>query len=386
LSFKLPEPNAEQITISHNLVQHLGSLKQPIRFDDYMQQVLYAPGLGYYAGGSAKFDASGDFITAPLLGNLFAKTLAHQFSQIIQQTGPDSIFLEIGAGTGTFALDMLTALAELDALPKQYWILELSADLAQRQQQLLEESPELKNRVRWISQLPQDKFNGIIFSNEVLDALPVRLFHQRDNAVYERFVEVSDNTLNWVEHKADKNFAESIRQRLNSAQVSASQSYQSESCDILNGWIQSLSDSLNKGYLWLVDYGYVRNDYYHPQRDQGTLICHYRHHAHDDPLHFPGLTDISSFVDFTAVAEAGTNAGLSLAGYASQGEVLMALGIDQHMLVQEELTPEYLNQAHQFKTLILPTGMGEKFKMMAFSQNMDLELEAFTLTGERHRL
>ncbi|MGV6850799.1 MAG: class I SAM-dependent methyltransferase [bacterium] len=385
MTSKLPLANPEQAAHSEKLLQLLAKKQQPIRFDDYMQSVLYEPDLGYYAGTLQKFGSEGDFITAPTIGDLFAKTLAFEFSKVFKQLGEHCSFVEIGAGNGQFCVDLLHQLDQLNSLPEHYFIIEISADLKQRQQTLLREFPRYFERMTWLKQLPKNSIKGIIFANEVLDALPVRLFKQECGEISERFVHITDQRVEWTEQIADTAFSDQVKTRLNEAGIPAEQSYSSELCDAANQWLLNLEQGLESGLIWLVDYGYGRKDFYHPQRDQGTLICHYQHHAHDDPLYYPGLTDLSSFVDFTSIAEYAVKAGLELQGYTTQGSALMSLGINNLINVPDQLSAEFVNLAQQFKTLVLPNEMGEKFKMMALSKNFTPSLKAFA-QQELHRL
>ncbi len=347
-----------------------------IPFARYMELALYAPGLGYYTAGAHKFGAAGDFVTAPELSPLFGRTLARQTAEIMASSAPH--ILELGAGSGKLAADMLGELERLGSLPDSYSILEVSADLRARQQALLRTRlPHLVERVRWLDALPE-KFSGAIVANEVLDALPVHLVHWRSGAPTERGVASGDNGFGannfiWQERAIDDAVLLQAAQQIN-----APDDYLGEICLSARGLVNSLAGCLEQGALLFIDYGFGAREFYHPQRSSGTLMCHYRHHAHDDPFFLPGLQDITAHVNFTGIAECGIDAGLELLGYTSQAFFLLNCGITE--LVKDtppENLRDYLPLSAQLQKLTSPAEMGELFKAMALGKGMVEPLRGF---------
>jgi len=340
-----------------------------ITFARYMELALYAPGLGYYTAGAHKFGAAGDFVTAPELSPLFGRTLARQAAEIMASSAPH--VLELGAGSGKLAADLLDELERVGNLPDSYAILEVSADLRARQQALLRARlPHLLERVRWLDALPE-KFSGAIIANEVLDALPVHLVHWRDSTLTERGVTVSDNGFGannfiWQEHAiGDAALLHAAQQ------IKVPDDYVGEICLAARGLVNSLAGCLEQGVLLFIDYGFGAREFYHPQRSSGTLMCHYRHHAHDDPFFLPGLQDITAHVNFTDVAECGIDAGLELLGYTSQAFFLLNCGITELMRdTSPENLRDYLPLSAQLQKLTSPAEMGELFKAMALGKGM----------------
>ncbi len=335
-----------------------------ISFARYMELALYAPGLGYYTAGAHKFGEAGDFVTAPELSPLFGRTLARQVAQIMAASAP--YVLELGAGSGKLAADLLGELERLGSLPDGYAILEVSADLRARQQALLQERlPHLLGRVRWLDALPEE-LSGAVVANEVLDALPVHLVHWRDSAITERGVAVGDTGFVWQERPITDTTLLHAAQR-----IAVPDDYVSEICLAARGLVNSLADPLRQGVLLFIDYGFGAREFYHPQRGSGTLMCHYRHRAHDDPFFLPGLQDITAHVNFTDIAECGIDAGLELLGYTSQALFLLNCGITDLM---QDTPPEnlrdYLPLSTQLQKLTSPAEMGELFKVMALGKGM----------------
>jgi len=335
-----------------------------ITFARYMELALYAPGLGYYTAGAHKFGEAGDFVTAPELSPLFGRTLARQAAEIMASSAPH--ILELGAGSGKLAADMLDELERVGNLPDSYAILEVSADLRARQQALLRARlPHLLERVRWLDTLPE-KFSGAIIANEVLDALPVHLVHWRDSALTERGVTISDNSFVWQERAiGDATLLHAAQQ------INVPDDYVGEICLAARGLVNSLAGCLEQGVLLFIDYGFGAREFYHPQRSSGTLMCHYRHHAHDDPFFLPGLQDVTAHVNFTDITECGIDAGLELLGYTSQAFFLLNCGITELM---KDTSPEnlrdYLPLSTQLQKLTSPAEMGELFKAMALGKGM----------------
>ncbi len=357
-----------------------------ISFARYLELALYAPGMGYYSGGAAKFGGAGDFVTAPEISPLFGKAVARQAAQILELMGDKSgDILEFGAGTGKLALDLLLELEKLEHLPGRYLILEVSAELRQRQRELFEKhAPHLSARIDWLEHLPA-KFNGLVLANEVLDAMPVHLVVWRDSDLFERGVAWDGAALEWRERPLIDGELLAAARALN-LQVDPGKDYVSEINLAARGFMRSLASVLQQGAIVLIDYGFGHSEYYHPQRDQGTLMCHYRHHAHADPFYLPGLQDITSHVDFSAVAEIAVTAGLELLGYTTQAHFLLNCGITE-ILAQTpaENTRDYLPLAQQLQKLVSPAEMGELFKVIACGKNIQQPLRGFG-SGDKCRL
>jgi SAM-dependent MidA family methyltransferase len=339
-----------------------------ISFAEFMHEALYAPGLGYYSAGSAKFGASGDFVTAPEVSPVFGRVLARQVAEVLGTMGGGQI-LEFGAGSGKLAVDILQALSELDALPSEYCILEVSPDLLERQQQRLQqELPNLADRVRWLSDLPVD-FEGVMIANEVLDALPVERFKRCEEGVFQLCVALLDDAFVWTERPATG----ALRQAVDAIEADLGEpladAYISEVSLASPGWIQDLAAVLKRGAVFLFDYGVSRREYFAVDRSDGWLRCHFRQHAHNDPLILPGIQDITSWVDFSAVAGAAVESGLDLLGYQTQAQFLLGGGLEMEMHRFAELsTAEQVELSGQIKRLTLPGEMGEHFKCIAFGR------------------
>lgn len=350
-----------------------------IGFDRYMALALYAPGLGYYAGGAAKFGGAGDFVTAPEVSPLFGHTVSRQLAEILEVTGGD--VLELGAGTGRLAADLLQALADLGRLPKRYLILEVSGELVARQQQRLQHlDPALASRVVWIDRVP-DSFRGVMVANEVLDALPTHLIVWREDGVLERGVSRTRHGFVWEDRAIANPVLLAEAQRLRPPPP-----YLSEIGLLAPALVRTLAGALDHGVLLAIDYGFGEREYYHPQRDRGTLMCHYRHRAHDDPFFLPGLQDITSHVDFTAVTCSAAQSGLDPLGYATQAQFLINLGITDLMArTPADQTAAYLPLAAQAQKLLSPAEMGELFKVIAFGRGLQLPLAGFR-SGDKSRL
>ncbi|MCK5717979.1 MAG: SAM-dependent methyltransferase [Thiomargarita sp.] len=381
----LPPPHPEALALSQSLsTQIIDNIHQAggqIPFVDFMKQALYTPKLGYYSSGLRKFGKSGDFTTAPEISPFFAQCLANQCQQVLADFD-DPVILEFGAGSGIMAADILTALENLHCLPTQYWILEVSAALRDRQQETLKKHvPHLLERVQWLDQLPQQAIQGVILANEVLDAMPIHRFCVEEQGISELYVGYQDSKFVWqqqvTEHQA---FKEAV------TQLQLPVGYISEMNLALSAWIQTISDILAKGLILLIDYGFPSHEYYHPERSQGTLMCHYRHHAHSDPLTLVGLQDITAHVDFTAVAHAAHAAGLHVSGYTRQAQFLLATGLpDLLSKLDFHDTQNYLQQTQHAKTLILPNEMGDLFKVIALTRDIDTPLSGF-VRDDRCRL
>jgi SAM-dependent MidA family methyltransferase len=346
-----------------------------IPFDRFVQLVQYAPGLGYYSAGSEKLGPAGDFVTAPELSALFGRCVARQCAQVLAHSpAEEAAILELGAGSGALAETLLQTLQELGTIPSRYFILEVSADLRARQQQRLAQLPPLlAGRVQWLDALPAVPIQGVIVANEVIDALPFRRFALEQGAIGECGVTVSsDGHLVETAHPADIALAAEVRRVYGQTIDEATPGYTSELCPMLTPWIASLAAALHRGALLLIDYGLPRRDYYDPQRTRGTMRCHFRHRAHDDPLQYVGLQDISAWVDFTRVAEAASDADLTVGGYCTQAGFLLATGIEADVAAGATGTAlEQAQLAGQARKLLLPGEMGENFKAMWLSRGFD---------------
>ncbi|MGB3462703.1 MAG: SAM-dependent methyltransferase [Rhodanobacter lindaniclasticus] len=382
---RLPEPGADERAHSDRLLQLLReqiASHGPMPFPQYMERCLYAPGLGYYSAGRTKFGAAGDFVTAPELGELFARCVVSALQPVLAMLGEEAEFLELGGGSGAFAEAALKALAASDTLPRRYLILEPSADLRERQCERLQANlpAELNARVAWLDRPPEQEWRGVLFANEVIDALPATRFAMREGEVFEEYVALDgEGRLLRVDRPADALVAGAVRHVERDLGAEFVDGYRSELLPQLPYWIQAVASSLVAGVMLFVDYGYVRREYYLPERDEGTLMAHYRHHAHNDPLYLPGLNDLTASVDFTALAEAGNSAGFGVAAYMPQAQFLIGAGLQQ---VFEQLQPAdergRLQLAQQVKKLMLPEQMGERFQAMLLARG----LEALPLPAE----
>jgi len=379
-----PHPDPEDQRASRAL---LGEIRQAIAaangwlsFADYMQRALYAPQLGYYDRGSDPLGRTGDFVTAPELTPLFGQALARQIAPILAHSAP--YLLEAGAGSGALAADLLLALDELGCPPIRYDIIELSGTLAVRQRQTIAaRAPRLYERVRWLGTLPE-RFSGCLIANEVLDALPVHRLHWRDDGLYERGITLDEaGALCWQERPASATLAAAA------AMLPVEPPYVGEIGLIARAWVGELGRRLECGALLFIDYGLPRAELYHPQRAGGTLRCHYRQRVHDDPLWWPGLSDITAHVDFTAIAEAGHAAGLDLLGYAPQAGFLLGCGLLDLLAARQQAGGANAARAMGAAQLLLsPNEMGEIFKVIALGRGLPVPLQAFARCDRRHTL
>lgn len=352
-------------------------------FVEFMQQALYAPGTGYYSAGLQKFGVAGDFITAPELTPLFGQTLANQCQQILA-TLDDPVLFEFGAGSGRLCVDMLTQLERGHALPREYLILEVSANLRHRQEQLIKELiPHLADRVKWLSRWPTLPFNGVVIANEVLDAMPVHRFMQTEAGLLESHVSLNEQGMLCEVYKPCTN--QRLQAYVESVLPRDLYPYQSEANLFLDDWVRQCYAMLNRGAVFIIDYGFPRHEYYHPDRRSGTLMCHYRHQAHTNPLAHPGEEDITAHVDFTHVAEAGVAAGFHVAGFANQASFLLANGL---LSLTAEVTEERARMRchNAVKQLLQASEMGELFKVIALTKQIDLLLNGFQLHDKRASL
>lgn len=387
----MPDSDAMQssLQLAERIVAAIAANGGAIGFDNYMQMALYEPGLGYYSGGATRFGAAGDFVTAPLISPLFSRTLARQCGDCLAELDTP-VILELGAGSGDMAAALLVELAALERLPQRYLILEVSAALREQQSQTLQrKAPQLVERVEWLERLPERPIEGVLLANEIIDALPVQRFRLRAGVPQELAVGQQEGRFVWVERPAPAALRQAVERIQAELGAPLADGYTSEYCAQIGPWLTSLAEVLKRGVMLFIDYGYPRSEYYHPQRGMGTLVCHYRHRAHDDPLILPGLQDITAFVDFSAAAQAGVSAGLDVLGFASQAQFLLGAGLLD--LVQEETmapagSPAGLLLAQQVKTLTLPGEMGERFKVLALGRDCDVPLRGFSLSDQRFRL
>jgi len=378
----LPTHGSEAAAHSQRLQQHIrDEIAQCggwISFARYMELALYAPGLGYYAAGATKLGPAGDFTTAPERSGLFGRTIARQVAQVLAETGGD--VLEVGAGSGKLACDLLSELAKLDALPEHYCILELSGELQARQRdRLAAQAPQWLERVQWLERLPQT-FTGVVLGNEVLDAMPVHLVTRQQGTLLERGVSNDDAQFTWQDRPLDTG---ALLQAATALDLPAG--YLTEINLAAPAFIASLAECMTRGMILMIDYGFPRAEYYHPQRSQGTLMCHYHHHAHGDPFFWPGLQDITAHVDFSAISNSTPD--LQLLGYTSQANFLINCGItDLLAQTSPEDVARYLPLANQAQFLLSPAEMGELFKVIALGKGVEMPLLGFVRGDQRHRL
>lgn len=367
------------MSLLHTLQQHLMQQKE-IPFVELMQIALYSPQQGYYSSGLPKIGQHGDFITGPELTPLFGYTLANQCQQVLSQVASPQI-LEFGAGTGALCVALLQHLQRLNCLPETYFIIELSAHLRHSQQQLIAEKiPQLADKIQWLEQWPVTPFNGVILANEVLDAMPVHRFMRSTEGIYESFITLDEKNQLKEQFKPCDN--PRLLHYINNHLPPLQAPYLSEVNLFIDDWIAQNYAILTQGLVLLIDYGFPRHEYYHPERQQGTLMCHYQHRAHTDPLIHIGEQDITAHVDFTHVAEAGQKAGFHVAGYTNQASFLLANGL-LHLLNTIKDERESLHAKQAVKQLIQSSEMGELFKVIALTKNIEIPLNGFLLNDKR---
>ena len=388
----MPAPSAEALSYTQPLVTLIRNemLEKGgwVPFSRYMELALYAPGLGYYAGELRKFGADGDFVTAPELSPLFSHCLARQCGELLERIDGGDI-LEVGAGSGVMAAGILAELARLERLPRRYLVLEVSASLRRRQSEtLMTQVPELADRVTWLTRLPDTEFRGVVLANELLDALPVHRVQVEPTGFAEHYVAWEQGSFIWRPGPLSSPDLAGVLQGYDTELTQGwPAGYVMEIGLAQTAWVRSIGERLAAGALVIVDYGFPRRELYHPQRTDGTLMCHYRHRAHADPLILTGLQDITAHVDFTAIAEAGMEVGLEVMGYTSQGAFLLGSGLMAELEAEGAgASPDYLTKANAVKRLTLPGEMGELFKVMALTRGVDGPLQGFTLQDRRGRL
>lgn len=393
----LPVPDREALAVSQELstriaaeiARHGGWLS----FARYMEMALYEPGLGYYSNPGQVFGAAGDFVTAPELTPLFGATLARQVSPWLKDpalAGSGQVVLEVGGGSGMLAAQLLNALDNVGHHEVRYLILELSAERREHQRQTLKSlAPGLMDRVGWLDTFPES-FAGVVVANELLDAMPVQLFEWQADAeadLQEMGVAWVDGQFAWAPRPADAVLTETVtalRNRLGPEGAQWHSPYRSEVCPAQQAWMRTLADCMTAGVVMLLDYGFAEPEYYHPQRDQGTLMCHYRHRSHADPFLWPGLSDITAHVDFTALARAATAEGFSLVGYTSMAAFLLNAGLlDELADLPREPESFWFAQAQAVQQLISEAEMGELFKVIAFEKNLREAASVLGFGGNR---
>jgi SAM-dependent MidA family methyltransferase len=379
----LPELTPAQSAHSARLVDRIHDVIDAqagwINFERFMEMALYEPGLGSYSAGSSKLGAGGDFVTAPEVSSLFSRCLATQCAEILQHVSGGAI-LEFGAGSGVMAADLLNELGAQGALPERYFILEVSADLRERQQALVRErAPAHAARVEWLDRLPEE-FRGVVLANEVLDALPVQRFRIRGDQVTSLGVTWQLGRLDWSETIADPQLEAAVRRIETNVGERMPDGYTSEINLRLAPWIAGVAAALREGVALFIDYGLPQRQYYRSARREGTLLCHFRHRFHDDPLINVGVQDIGAWVDFTAVAEAASTAGLKVAGFATQAHFLIGNGLDKLMapIANDEIASR-VQLARQAMLLTLPGEMGERFKVIGLTRNFEQPLRGFAV-------
>lgn len=393
LSLSLPQPNEAEQAHSQACFNYIRQVIKEtggqIPFSQFMELALYAPELGYYTSTKEKFGERGDFVTGPELTPLFGQCVARQCQQVIQtlrrestKSGESAVdLLELGAGSGKLAAQILIALDELHFLPDHYYILEPSKPLQKQQRKYLKQQcPHLATRVVWLNRLPKKPFTGMIIANEVLDALPIERFMIQQQQVKQYFVGVEDSEFVFQLESANEN----LLTTLNSGYLCPpyeTDNYHSEINLMLASWLKDLALSLKKGVMLFIDYGYANTEYYHPERKDGTLACYYQHHQHSNPLIMPGIQDISAHVNFTLFAKCAIDTGLDVDGFCNQATFLLSCGLPQLL---EKSQNAQTQQA--VKKLTLPGEMGEACKVIALGKNYQENLMGFQLRDLRCKL
>ena len=381
MALSKPDPDAKAYSeaLKYRIADEIEAAGGWIGFDRFMDLALYAPGMGYYSGGARKFGAAGDFVTAPEISSTFSQTIATQTAQILALSAPQII--EVGGGSGRMAADLLLELERRGSLPDTYHILELSGELRERQHATLtKRASHLLARVDWLDRLPEH-FDGLVLANELLDAMPVHRVVWEDAEILERGVSWENSEFVWRNRAIKGRVLE--RAKMLATEYPLPPGYTSEICLASADWTAAWAGILGQGALLLIDYGFPRHEFYHPQRDDGTLMCHYRHHAHGEPFFLPGLQDITAHVDFTAIVEAGFEAGLDFLGYTTQATFLLNCGLTEVLArTPIEDVMRYVPQAQAAQKLISPAEMGELFKVIALGKRITETLTGFA-QGDR---
>jgi SAM-dependent MidA family methyltransferase len=386
----LPQPDAASLEHSARVADHIRRRMDrsggSIGFAEYMHEALYAPGLGYYSAGTAKFGAGGDFVTAPEISPLFGRVLGRQCAGVLR-TLPGGEILELGAGTGRLSVELLKALDDAGAKPGRYLILEVSAELADRQRTLIRsEVPGMLPRVEWVERLPR-RFTGVVVANEVADALPVERFVKRAGRILQLRVTADGNRFGWCEAPAPGYLERCVLEVEDALPERLPDEYVSEVSTALPGWIGDIAGCLEHGLILLIDYGLPRREYYAPDRSGGWLRCHFRHRVHDDPLILPGIQDLTAWVDFTAVATAAAEAGLRVSGFVTQSRFLLDGGLEQALAGFERLpTAARIEMSRQVRILTLPGEMGEHCKCIGLARGPVPAPDALCIGDRAHSL
>jgi SAM-dependent MidA family methyltransferase len=385
----LPEPPAELKQLSRRLCRRIEDAmadKGQIPFSRYMEMALYEPGLGYYSAGLHKFGESGDFVTAPEMGSLFAACLSRQAAQLGEELGPYEV-LEIGAGSGRLAADFLNETAPQKG-PERYRILERSADLRAVQRAHIQAvAPRWLDRIEWIDEPPAEDWQGLLMANEVIDALAVERFQISDGAVERLCVKSTADGFGWSLCEAPESLEIAVRHVESTNGSTLADGYRSEIQPHLPAWLQSVTGRMQRGLALFIDYGYPRSEYYLPERRDGTLMCHYRHRAHDDVFFWPGLQDITAWVDFTALAEAADECGLDVEGYCTQAMFLIGCGLDDALSTKIHADDSRaVELSAEVRQLTLPGAMGERFQVMGVGRGLETAPRGFSVQDLRYRL
>ncbi len=379
----LPALSPDESAHSERLVQRIRDAIDAaggwISFERFMEMALYEPGLGYYSAGATKLGSEGDFVTAPEISPLFSRCLANQCVQVLETVSGGHV-LELGAGSGVMAADVLSELDRQQKTPERYLILEVSADLRERQRALLQRRlPHLMGRIEWLDRLPDD-FRGVLLANEVLDALPIQRFRIRGLKVNQLGVTWELGRLDWSEVHANAALEATVREIEFNLGEPFADGYTSEINLRLSQWIAGIAASMKQGAAFFIDYGLPRRQYYAASRSAGTMLCHFRHRFHDDPLINVGVQDIGAWVDFTAVAESAVAAGMSVAGYTTQAHFLIGAGIEQFLApTNDDELASRLQMARQAMLLTLPGEMGERFKVIGLAKGVEQPLRGFSV-------
>jgi SAM-dependent MidA family methyltransferase len=385
----LPEPPTELKQLSRRLCSRIKDAMAndgSIPFSRFMEMALYEPGLGYYSAGLHKFGETGDFVTAPEMGSLFAACLAQQAAELSQEIGPWEV-VEIGAGSGRLAADFLTE-TDPQKGPVRYRILERSADLRKVQQAHIEAvAPQRLDCLEWIDEPPDDDWQGLLLANEVIDALAVERFQISDGAVERLCVQPTADGFDWSLCEAPESLKAAVRHVESTTGSTLADGYRSEIQPHLAAWLNSVTGRMRRGLALFIDYGYPRSEYYLPERRDGTLMCHYRHRAHDDVFFWPGLQDITAWVDFTALAEAADACGLDVEGYCTQAMFLIGCGLDDVLSAKTAADDSRAVQLNaEVRQLTLPSAMGERFQVMGIGRGLKNVPRGFSVQDLRYRL
>ena len=358
------------LLVREQLIQHINTRDGWISFEEFVDFVMYKPGLGYYSAGAEKIGHSGDFTTAPEISKLFGMALANQITPILDHYQSPSI-IEIGAGTGKLAFDIMTQLNDYQVNFDRYYILELSADLKQRQQSMLSHLPtKTLNKIVWLDSIPMDSIDGVIIANEVIDALPFTRFKSQNGQVYELGISVEDNQLIEQPRLADEMLSNTVDSIAKEIGMTFQDGYTSEIRINFGSWFRTIESMLSSGSIFFVDYGYARQEYYDEERTNGSMICHYRNVAHEDPLSNLGIQDISASVDFSQLADVALQRNIEVGFFTSQADFLINAEI---LGVIESVIDEGLKMrlTQEVKQLLLPNQMGEVFKCMLLNKNIN---------------